>query len=369
MAGFKPEGHCARLALAVLLSGCDLSGRQPDYTVRVSASAGSAGTAQAAAAGSGGAPASAGQGSGGTRWVSPVAPEIAQHWTWQECGRILPNPADASRHEGYIEIFSLAISSDGSLLVSDAYRTIGWRVADVFADSEPLWRIGAEGGTNVALSPDGRFGTISGDVRLIFDTTTGEKLFGEGAEAVSGVPIGSLCIGSEFNFSPDSRLVAGKHYLTTVEVIETDGFTKVGYLDTPSCAQGVVFSRDGSGVVTPDAAARLTDLAATPPAHHNADLPWSWRSLAQTPSGDVYQVECANDACGAAGISWPQPGGKHLAVSPEGQWVALGGKVRHLPSGEERVFDEAASEAVFAPNGDIIAGERDATLVRFCRKD
>lgn len=105
------------------------------------------------------------------------------------------------------------------------------------------------------------------------------------------------------------------------------------------------------------------------PAPHDTDLPWSWHSLTQGPGGHMYQVVCANDTCNAAGISWPAPGGRHLAVSGEGQWVALGGKARHLPSGEERLFDEAATEAVFAPNGDIIAGERDATLVRFCRKD
>jgi hypothetical protein len=33
------------------------------------------------------------------------------------------------------------------------------------------------------------------------------------------------------------------------------------------------------------------------------------------------------------------------------------------------VFDAQAREALFAPNGDIIAGEGVASLVRFCRDE
>jgi len=38
----------------------------------------------------------------------------------------------------------------------------------------------------------------------------------------------------------------------------------------------------------------------------------------------------------------------------------------HRPSGKTLVVDDKASTSLFAPNGDIIVGEVDASLVRFC---
>jgi hypothetical protein len=61
--------------------------------------------------------------------------------------------------------------------------------------------------------------------------------------------------------------------------------------------------------------------------------------------------------------------GRHVDISAEGNWYLRGRELVHRPSGEVRPFDEAALAAVFAPNGDIIAGNADASLVRFCRSD
>jgi hypothetical protein len=69
------------------------------------------------------------------------------------------------------------------------------------------------------------------------------------------------------------------------------------------------------------------------------------------------------------GFSASKYASRHLSISAEGHWFALGSQLRHEPSGEVRPFDDQATEAVFAPNGDIIAGELDASLVRFCRAD
>ena len=47
--------------------------------------------------------------------------------------------------------------------------------------------------------------------------------------------------------------------------------------------------------------------------------------------------------------------------------MVAGGTLLHLPSGSARVFDPAADVALFAPNGDIIAGDPDLTMTRSCR--
>ena len=47
--------------------------------------------------------------------------------------------------------------------------------------------------------------------------------------------------------------------------------------------------------------------------------------------------------------------------------IVAAGTLLHLPSGDTRAFDANATEALFAPNGDVIVGETDGSLVRFCR--
>jgi hypothetical protein len=266
-------------------------------------------------------------------------------------------------------IQSLAISDDGSLLVSNATSgnsVIGWRVAEAFEESQPLWKTGAEGGVNVALSPDGRLGSVSGDVRLIFDTATGKTLFGQGSESFEGtLPV---CIGSELNFSPDGRFVAGKHYSPTVHVLETHAFQTVGYFSTSGCGQGVAFSADSQTIATPDGRAQLTDLSATMPAVTQAPSePNDWSSLTLAPDGSFVEVTCPGFDCDVGPDR--STAGRRLDISAEGHWYLRGRELVHTPSGEKLIFDEAALEAVFAPNGDIIAGEEDASLVRFCRSE
>jgi hypothetical protein len=159
-----------------------------------------------------------------------------------------------------------------------------------------------------------------------------------------------------------------RDYTNLVDVIETNTLKLVGRFPTKGCAQGIAFSADSRVISAPDgkgAVANLRlDLAATKPAA--SFYPWS--SLSRAPDGSILLVTCDDTECSSSGLAWTH-GGRHLSVSAEGQWLALGGKLLHTPSGEQRTFDEMASEAIFAPNGDIIAGERDGSLVRFCRSD
>jgi hypothetical protein len=356
------------LLAVVLLAACGRVREQPPVPADETGGAGMGG-AGAGGTGVGGSPsggvgpgdagtsgATSSAGAGGS--MSSVAPETSKRWSWQECGRIRPDASNELRHDGNTPISSLAISQDGSTLLSDAFgRVIGWRVAEPFDASEPLFRIGVEGGSMVALTPDGRFGTASGDVRVVFETATGDKLFQQGSETIMA-PTPVSCFDSEFNFSPDGRLLAGKHYTPVVDVFETETFSLLGQFETTGCAQGIAFSADSTRVVAPDGSASLEELLpqVTPEAVPAYDP--SWRSLTRAPDGSFVEVRCA-EGCN----------GRRLDISDEGHWHLRAGTLRHVPSGEERVFDAQAGEAVFAPNGDIIAGEGNASLVRFCRTE
>jgi hypothetical protein len=332
--------------LGTLLGACGQVYERPELPAAV----GGAGAGGAATGG-------AGAGPGGGGWVSPVAPEISERWSWSECGRIDPDSAgDLYAGSGGVE--SLAISEDGSLLLSNIVGlVVGWRVAEPFEASQVLWTTGTEGGINVALSPDGRFGTVSGDLRHVFDTTTGETIFtGDTGPPGSNV----TCIGSEFNFSPDGRLLAGKLWSPVVDVFETETFSLIGQFKTVGCAQGIAFTADSRTIVTPDGRASVDRLPPSAmPGSVLDDSHQRWTSLTRAPDGSFVEATCRPNSCK----------GRWVHVSDEGHWHLRGGTLRHVPSGEERVFDSLAIEAVFAPNGDIIAGESDASLVRFCRND
>jgi hypothetical protein len=367
------------LLSGVLLVACGRVGGQPPVPADETGGAGAGGAGAGGAGMGGGGAGSAGVGgspsggvgpgdagtSGATSsagaggWMSPVAPETSRRWSWRECGRIRPDASNELGHEGNPSISSLAISQDGSILLSDAFgRVIGWRVAEPFDASQPLFRIGVEGGSMVSLTPDGRFGTASGDVRVVFETTTGNKLLQQGSETIMA-PTPVSCFDSEFNFSPDGRLLAGKHYTPVVDVFETETFSLLGQFETTGCAQGIAFSADSTRIVAPDGSASLEELLpkVTPESVSSYDP--SWTSLTHAPDGSFVEVRCTEGPCN----------GRRLGISDEGHWHVRGNTLRHVPSGEERVFDSLATEAVFAPNGDIIAGDGNANLIRFCRTE
>jgi hypothetical protein len=341
-----------RLALlGTLLTACGEVHRLPAPLAEVGGA--DAGSAGAGTSGGGGAAASNASGGVGG-WVSPIAPEISQRWSWSECGRITPDPA-GDIYQSLTTIRALAISKDGSLLLSNIGGLIvGWQVGEPFETSQPLWSRSGGEATNVALSPDGRFGTFSGDVRAVFDAATGEIV----AEAYSGV--GNGCLFGEFNFSPDGRLLAGKQWSSVVDVFETETFTLIGQFETRGCAQGIAFTFDSKTVAAPDGRASVENLRPWMKPGGMPDYSYlTWTSLTRAPDGSFVEVTCPLESCK----------GRWIRISDEGHWHLRAGILRHVPSGEERVFDSLATEAVFAPNGDIIAGEDDATLIRFCRNE
>jgi hypothetical protein len=63
----------------------------------------------------------------------------------------------------------------------------------------------------------------------------------------------------------------------------------------------------------------------------------------------------------------PQLSGEKVRYSPEGHWLVSNNQAFHIPSGAVLDYAPAATVAVFSPEGDIIAGEADGSLVRYCR--
>jgi hypothetical protein len=53
--------------------------------------------------------------------------------------------------------------------------------------------------------------------------------------------------------------------------------------------------------------------------------------------------------------------------SDEGHWVVGGATLIHLPTGTVRSYFPGAQVAIFAPNGDIIAGDEKGNITRYCR--
>jgi hypothetical protein len=337
------------LLAGVLLIACGQLHEQRPLPVETGGAGVGASAGAPGGAGAGGASA----GSGG--WVSPVAVETSQRWSWQECGRIVPDPSSDYASSA---TWSLALSQDGSVLLSNfGGLVIGWRVGEPFESSRPsLWTTSTEGGLNVAISPDGRLGTVSGDLRLVFDTATGNTI----STLELRVPGDPACFGSELNFSPDGRFLAGKNWTPVVDVFDTETFSLMGQFKTAGCAQGIAFSADSGRIVAPDGSASIERLPhSVTPSRFSRPEEDVWTSLTRAPDGSFVEASCPLSACR----------GRRLDISDEGHWHVRAGNLRHVPSGEERVFDSRATEAVFAPNGDIIAGEDDASLVRFCRSE
>ena len=66
----------------------------------------------------------------------------------------------------------------------------------------------------------------------------------------------------------------------------------------------------------------------------------------------------------ASGLSAPR-----ARYSPEGHWLLSGNHLLHVPTARLIEYTADAREALFTPNGDIIAGQNDGSLVRYGRTD
>ncbi len=275
-------------------------------------------------------------------------------------------------------IYDLDISADGSLLATNSQDTIGWRVAEDFSESRPVWSTSAEGAYAVSVSPDARYATVSGDVRVLLDARSGVNLLVEGAEAIASSNFDELCFSTDFAFTPDSRYVVGKHYTSLLTVYDLEGAQYVGSVETGGCGQGVAFSFDGARLFTPEKQYSFPDLAASSLPGLSGERAFGYDTVEVSKDAALLLRTSCDGACDSSLIQLASsevldpPGiraltARHPRFSSEGHWIVSGGTLLYWPTGTVVEYDRRVTEALFAPNGDIIAGLDDSTLVRYCR--
>lgn len=282
------------------------------------------------------------------------------------------------------DVPSLAISGDGHLLVRLAgISTFAWRVASEFGQSEGAWEKNT-GVMNVDVSPDGRLVVASGDERVVLDATNGlQRWFREpGTVVIPPDP----CFYAQTRFSPDGRFLVGKGYRTTVGVFDTATFTEVAEIPTSSCAGGLAFSRDGNLVATSDPALfgvgdwKLLGQQPPPPPglpqEQNSSSPRAISNIEVGPEGTGMLLTWCEGASPCRTFwrrdtDWsPLPPALDTLkprFSAEGHWVVGGATLLHLPTGTVRSYFSGATAAIFAPNGDIIASDKEGNISRYCR--
>ena len=65
----------------------------------------------------------------------------------------------------------------------------------------------------------------------------------------------------------------------------------------------------------------------------------------------------------------PGLSGEQVRYSPDGNWLISKGDLVYLPTGAAAKLPAEPQVAVFTPEGDIIAGELDGSLVRYCQQE
>jgi WD40 repeat protein len=290
------------------------------------------------------------------------------------------------------QIESLEISADGEILVMGTryWASFAYRLAPRFEDSTLLSSMRAWLAT---LSADGRFAASSGDARVIYDVRDGALLF-VGPEAGPAV-----CRGVRLRPSPSGQWAAGAGFEGKLDVFS--GFSRASVAADPwqqpfvslpaGCFDTAAFTNDEQLMATSEPALYRTGSAPE-------DWQRIWRRQGSALgggglSGESYATNdvvfspdetrllvsrCSDDTCDvriydvadvAPPVMLPALTAPHPSFSPGGEWIVDAGTLLHLRSGEVRALDPAAdiSVALFAPNGDVIAGGAGGIVTRYCR--
>ena len=389
---FSGVGNKHRCALVVFaLFGCGHS-------------AGPQGASGAAPISAGGASSLSAAGASNT----PLSPDDAT-WTWSACGTIastpwssqmysdfqnLVQPGDAvvgghpMANEGeasHWHITALAMSADGHSLVSMGGVTLVWDVAPVFQDSRAVYvDSAAPEWPRVNLSPDGQWLAIAGD---------GWRLLSRVGARGPWLAGNQGCWPAEAKFSPDGKWLV-QTFGVGLDVYGVESFANAG--DTELQPLATLPAPCGSGrlegqgsttrfAFTPDGAQLVTETGA-----HFSTVDWSTVTTTRhLPVPHTYNGELEVAADGAsllsdcdfnspttAGAAEPGAttgcspfGARAPRFSPNGRWMVAGGVVTHLGSNTQQLLDPLAVVAIFAPNGDIIAADKDNSLTRYCKTE
>lgn len=279
-------------------------------------------------------------------------------------------------------MLALDISRDGRYLAShDQDDAIVWQLnTKDFGQSVPLYNgKGSDSSWNVALAPDGSSMVVSGDNVSSFQR--------DGAFQGPVTPPAAAIrwLSPDWGYSPNGCLAAGMHYNTFIEVHDARDMSFLRTLMTPAGNAGVAFSPDSSRLMTAN-----LDLFDT----RDWSLLWSKQpsdpsslsflaenAVDYAPDGNAVVItRCTDhgpDSCLSArydartgapiGGTLPELTGDRARYSPEGHWLVSKNRALNLNTGRLLEYANDAKVALFTPEGDIIAGESDGSLVRYCR--
>ncbi len=311
---------------------------------------------------------------------------------------VFAGPTQRREEHSKVGVSDLAISGDGSLLVlqGQGWYAFGLRVAEKFeASSLAWWATAPEAPWVSDLSADGKWLAVSGDNRVLVDAADGHVQW-----PLVLPPPSAACFGSQLRLSPSGKWAAGESYGKTIDVFavsaEASEFpTPLVSLPAAGCLAAVAFSRDESLMATSGPELYATDdhdsdwklrwTARAGDAGHGADdfdsvlnevrFSPDQQSLLVSrcpPTGDDCIAKLHSVADGSVSRELPELTAPHPAFSSEGHWLVSGSTLLHLPSGKVVSLAAPSSSAsiataIFAPNGDIIAGFDDLSVTRYCR--
>lgn len=312
---------------------------------------------------------------GGSKKVIPGEPAAE----WDEAQQKL-----LRLYGGHTRLVSaLDISADGRYLASHGGTAFVWELADVFAQSVPLyWGSAPDGSWDAGLSADGSALAVSGDNVAFFQRG------GAFTSSEPPPPSASInCLSADWAFSPDGCFVAGTHYGEEVLVRDAHDFSLLTTLPATNCAGGVAFSPDGAYLMTASLELFETktwrSLWSIPlaPSTRREHVRNGENAVQFSPDGkEVVITQPADDVdetvyhsvrhdalTGITIADVPQLTGDRVRYSPEQHWLVSRNRALHVPSGTTFELAALSTEALFTPQGDIIAGEHDGSLVRYCR--
>jgi WD40 repeat protein len=258
----------------------------------------------------------------------------------------------------------LDVSRDGRYLLSMGITALLWELADDFVES----RVAAGSFTNDfqwngSISPTGDSFVVSGQQVLLYPRDVLERRAGETTE-----------FAGRWRFSPDGKLLVGVSDAEHFTVVDAESLDSVAEFPSGDLGGEAAFSPDGALLAT--SGLDVFDF-------ESGELRWSQRR----DEGLGGYVEFSPDGsellgtgpCQCDSTRYSSRTGEHLGqlpmlpgrpvYSPEGHWVVAAGRLVHLPSGQVDDYAPNATAAVFMPDGRIIAGEADGSLVLYCRSE
>ncbi|HXK19405.1 MAG TPA: hypothetical protein VNG33_16455, partial [Polyangiaceae bacterium] len=268
------------------------------------------------------------------------------------------------------------VSPDGQRFVTtNGHTATGYEVATDFAESRAIWTVDTGLEWASEYSRDGSLVAISGDGRATVDALTGVRYLQPAPPA--GVIIG--CFNAYFGFSSDHRWVAGGDWGYGVDVYDTLTEALLTTLPSAGCNTSATFSADDSLLAT-----------SSGELYRTSDFSRIWPTVV-TPAQPPYEEALTGVQFMADGQSFVssscqtrdyQIGGAPFVCHNALHTIAgttvsssnLGDTIaRPAFSRDDRWLLDGQAEsalnmtaAAFAPNGDVIAGDKDGVIHRFC---